>query len=37
MAYRHEGFFLRAWTPTANTSTLNELWDSGEAPWKVWE
>ena len=35
MAWRHYGF----WQPmdTYRESTLlNELWDSGEAPWKVW-
>ena len=34
--YRHEGFWMgmdtyRDWTE------LNQLWDSGEAPWKVWD
>ena len=34
--YRHEGFWMgmdtyRDWTE------LNQLWDSGEAPWRVWE
>jgi len=35
MAYRHEGF----WQPMdtfREYSMLNELWDSGMAPWKVW-
>lgn len=35
VAYRHEGF----WQPmdTYRESTmLNEMWDSGQAPWKVW-
>jgi glucose-1-phosphate cytidylyltransferase len=35
VAYRHEGF----WQPmdTYRESTmLNEMWDRGEAPWKVW-
>ena len=35
-AYRHEGF----WQPMdtyREFTMLNELWDSGEAPWKVWE
>ncbi len=35
VAYRHDGF----WQPmdTYRESTmLNEMWDSGEAPWKVW-
>jgi glucose-1-phosphate cytidylyltransferase len=34
--YKHEGFWMgmdtyRDWTE------LNQLWDSGEAPWKIWE
>ncbi len=34
--YGHEGFWMgmdtfRDWTE------LNALWDSGEAPWKIWE
>ena len=35
MAYRHEGF----WQPMDTQREmllLNELWESGEAPWKVW-
>jgi glucose-1-phosphate cytidylyltransferase len=35
-AYRHEGF----WQPMdtyQEAKYLNELWDSGAAPWKVWE
>jgi glucose-1-phosphate cytidylyltransferase len=35
VAYRHDGF----WQPmdTYRESTmLNEMWDSGNAPWKVW-
>ena len=35
-AYRHEGF----WQPMdtyRELVMLNELWDSGRAPWKVWE
>ena len=34
-AYRHEGF----WQPMdtyRESKMLNELWDSGRAPWKVW-
>ena len=34
-AYRHEGF----WQPMdtyRESKLLNELWDSGQAPWKVW-
>lgn len=35
-AYRHEGF----WQPMdtfRESQMLNELWDSGNAPWKTWE
>lgn len=35
MAYRHEGF----WSPMdtiRDKAYLEELWESGEAPWKVW-
>jgi glucose-1-phosphate cytidylyltransferase len=35
VAYRHEGF----WQPMdtyREFTLLNELWDSGHAPWKVW-
>ena len=34
-AYRHEGF----WQPMdtyRESKMLNDLWDSGDAPWKVW-
>ena len=36
MAYRHDGF----WQPMDNLrdkNFLNELWESGQAPWKLWE
>ena len=36
MAYRHEGF----WQPMdtyREFTMLNEVWDSGNAPWKVWK
>jgi glucose-1-phosphate cytidylyltransferase len=36
MAYRHEGFFY-AMDTYREYQYLNELWNSGEAPWKVWE
>ena len=36
MAYRHEGFWTAMDTYKDNQA-LNELWDSGEAPWKTWE
>jgi glucose-1-phosphate cytidylyltransferase len=34
--YQHEGFWMgmdtfRDWTE------LNELWDSGNPPWKIWD
>jgi glucose-1-phosphate cytidylyltransferase len=36
MAYRHEGF----WQPMdtyREFTMLNEMWDGGNAPWKVWK
>lgn len=35
MAYRHEGFFYSMDT-YRELLYLNELWDSGAAPWKIW-
>lgn len=35
MAFRHEGFFF-AMDTYREYLYLNELWDSGQAPWKVW-
>lgn len=35
MAYRHEGFFQPMDT-YREFQYLNDLWDSGRAPWKVW-
>lgn len=35
MAYRHEGFFF-AMDTYREYKYLNELWDNGEAPWRVW-
>ena len=35
MAYRHDGF----WQPMdtlREKRLLEDLWDSGRAPWKVW-
>ena len=35
-AYRHDGF----WQPmdtSRESQLLNDLWSSGEAPWKIWE
>jgi glucose-1-phosphate cytidylyltransferase len=35
MAYEHEGF----WQPMdtlREKNLLEELWDSGKAPWKAW-
>jgi glucose-1-phosphate cytidylyltransferase len=36
MAYRHEGFFF-AMDTYREYKYLNELWESGKAPWKVWK
>ena len=36
MAYRHEGFF-HAMDTYREYQYLNELWNSGASPWKVWE
>lgn len=35
MAYRHDGFFF-AMDTYREHQQLNQLWDSGQAPWKVW-
>jgi glucose-1-phosphate cytidylyltransferase len=35
MAYRHEGFFF-AMDTYREYQQLNELWEGGRAPWKVW-
>ena len=35
VAYRHEGFFF-AMDTYREYQALNELWRSGEAPWKIW-
>lgn len=35
VAYRHDGFFY-AMDTYREFKVLNELWDSGGAPWKVW-
>jgi glucose-1-phosphate cytidylyltransferase len=36
MVYRHDGFFF-AMDTYREYQALNELWNSGKAPWKVWE
>jgi glucose-1-phosphate cytidylyltransferase len=36
IAYRHEGFFF-AMDTYREYLQLNELWNSGAAPWKVWK
>lgn len=36
MAYRHEGFFF-AMDTYREYQVLNDLWESGQAPWKVWD
>lgn len=35
VAYRHEGFFY-AMDTYREFKAVNEMWDSGNAPWKVW-
>lgn len=35
MAYRHNGFFY-AMDTFREFQELNEMWDAGNAPWKVW-
>jgi glucose-1-phosphate cytidylyltransferase len=35
MAYRHEGFFF-AMDTYRDHKMINEMWDSGHAPWRVW-
>jgi len=36
MAYRHHGFFY-AMDTYRDYKFLNELWDNGKTPWKVWK
>jgi glucose-1-phosphate cytidylyltransferase len=36
MAYRHQGFFY-AMDTYRDYRFLNELWDKGQTPWKVWQ
>jgi glucose-1-phosphate cytidylyltransferase len=35
MGYRHDGFFF-AMDTYREYKVLNDLWDSGKAPWKIW-
>ncbi len=35
VAYRHEGFFF-AMDTYRDFEAVNKIWDSGQAPWKVW-
>jgi glucose-1-phosphate cytidylyltransferase len=35
MAFRHDGFFY-AMDTFREYQQLNELWNRGEAPWRVW-
>jgi glucose-1-phosphate cytidylyltransferase len=35
MAYRHDGFFF-AMDTYREYVELNEMWDNGDAPWKIW-
>ena len=36
VAYRHEGFW-QCMDTVRDRQTLEKLWDSGQAPWKLWE
>lgn len=36
VAFRHQGFW-QCMDTQRDKSVLEQLWDSGEAPWKVWE
>jgi glucose-1-phosphate cytidylyltransferase len=36
MAYRHDGFFF-AMDTYRDYLAVNEMWDTGRAPWKVWK
>lgn len=36
MAYKHEGFW-QCMDTLRDKKLLNDLWDSGESPWKVWK
>jgi glucose-1-phosphate cytidylyltransferase len=36
VAYRHDGFFF-AMDTYREYKYLNELWSSGQAPWKIWQ
>ena len=35
-AFRHTGFWKPMDTLRDNTE-LNDMWDNGKAPWKVWQ
>lgn len=35
MAFRHEGFWIGMDT-YREYEMLNQMWDAGNAPWKVW-
>ncbi|MBF0549570.1 MAG: glucose-1-phosphate cytidylyltransferase [Deltaproteobacteria bacterium] len=35
-AYKHDGFW-KAMDTLRDKTTLEELWESGQAPWKVWD
>ncbi len=36
MAYKHEGFW-QCMDTLREKHLLNELWNNGKAPWKIWE
>ena len=35
-AFKHRGFWKPMDTMRDNTE-LNQMWDEGHAPWKIWE
>jgi len=35
MGFRHEGFWIGMDTYREH-EMLNQLWDAGHAPWKIW-
>ncbi|MEO8168483.1 MAG: glucose-1-phosphate cytidylyltransferase, partial [bacterium] len=36
MAYKHEGFW-QCMDTLREKHLLNEMWNNGKAPWKLWE
>ena len=35
-AFKHEGFW-KSMNTLKDTQELNEMWENGETPWKVWK